>query len=435
VTASAAAVQSARKLYDKGASDVLERLAVEASLADAPQKRVRCGAPPNCACSRRGDAGPGRSDACFRPFIDPMNCRPSTMKYLIVASVFWALSHGEPSFAEAPRCPAEPMAKSGTKVELGDRVISPGVFRLSAEETSPAYLPDFSLIRDKNPRSPMELLGDVVDCADDRSAGATQCFKFFLDGSESRIHKKQLLSPSDSHDIKYRVELDGGEQAVVVESHPGQKRLADGSLVESFSLDLEFGKSATTPWGKEHIEDIAFQPEIPGGSSQMYGLRRVSKSGTVLWSYVYLHKAPGAFVSNDSAINRETILSLELFNLLDAADEAIATSTEATYCKTGRDYRSLGGTAFEIDLIGGLPVDRKSHVIAVKSSDMASIYQSVLQVMISSGELKETDMPIAPSKFAHNTSVRSMAENQNFSQHLLAALRKKYFSKNSNWPT
>jgi hypothetical protein len=241
-----------------------------------------------------------------------------------------------------------------------------------------------------------------------------------------------LLSPSDSHDIKYRVELDGGEQAVVVESHPGQKRLADGSLVQSFSLDLEFGKTATTPWGKEHIEDIAFQPEIPGGSSQMYGLRRVSKSGTVLWSYVYLHKARGAFVSNDSAIDRETILSLELFNLLDAADEAIATSTEATYCKTGRDYRSLGGTAFEIDLVGGIPVDRKGHVIAVKSSDMASIYQSVLEAMTSSGELKETDMPITPSKFVHDTAVRSMAENQKFSQHLLAALRKKYFSTNSN---
>ena len=41
-TASAAAVESARKRYDKGAGDVLELLAAEASVADAQQERVRC---------------------------------------------------------------------------------------------------------------------------------------------------------------------------------------------------------------------------------------------------------------------------------------------------------------------------------------------------------------------------------------------------------
>ncbi len=41
-TASVAAVDSARKRYDKGAGDVLELLAAQASMADAQQERVRC---------------------------------------------------------------------------------------------------------------------------------------------------------------------------------------------------------------------------------------------------------------------------------------------------------------------------------------------------------------------------------------------------------
>lgn len=40
--AASAAVESARKRYDKGAGDVLELLAAEASMADAQQERVRC---------------------------------------------------------------------------------------------------------------------------------------------------------------------------------------------------------------------------------------------------------------------------------------------------------------------------------------------------------------------------------------------------------
>ncbi len=41
-SAAAAAVESARRRYDKGAGDVLELLAAESSLADAQQERIRC---------------------------------------------------------------------------------------------------------------------------------------------------------------------------------------------------------------------------------------------------------------------------------------------------------------------------------------------------------------------------------------------------------
>ena len=42
LSATAAAVQSSQKRYDKGAADILELLTMQSALADAQQERVRC---------------------------------------------------------------------------------------------------------------------------------------------------------------------------------------------------------------------------------------------------------------------------------------------------------------------------------------------------------------------------------------------------------
>lgn len=277
--------------------------------------------------------------------------------------------------------PAFAAADMGAGLKSYEHVSHAGLFEIQPLHAWPFMPPRYRVYRPGIDEAfDVAQLADVVSCNRFGLPVSWFCFDYPLAGKYEVIGD---LSPEIVTTTGVRKIRTKAGRSVTIEVNSAERGiLPDGSQVTPFSFEELLSKMAFGGRCQSELENLESNPGVPGGA-RLWGLRRISAKGDLIWQRVYLIKRLGGIVKNSGEVLAvDPTIGFNSFVFPTASRFAYAATSNVPFYKAtpGADFVDpktrveLAIPVVAIDLSTGSPVTDGQGVRYVSANELIDAY-------------------------------------------------------------
>jgi len=256
-----------------------------------------------------------------------------------------------------------------------------GLYQIEAPHTGSFVPPRYRVYRPSATATfDVAQLADVVSCNVFHLPLSWYCLDYPLAGKYEVIGERspEIVTTSGVRQIRTKA-----GRHLVLEVNPTQSaKLEDGSEVRPYSFEQDFAATAFDGRCKSQLEGFETNPPVLG-DSQIWGLRRLSVKGEIVWDRVYLIRHGGSVINNAGEVLAvDPIIGLNSFIFPARSGLAYGAAANVPFFladpkATTVDPRSMSeapNLVVSIDLMTGLPVTDAANIKAVDHHELVKVY-------------------------------------------------------------
>lgn len=278
---------------------------------------------------------------------------------------------------------AFPAGDTGAGLKSYEHVPHAGLFEIQPLHAWPFMPPRYRVYRPgADEASNVAQLANVVSCNRFGLPVSWFCFDYPLAGKYEVIGDQSPEIVTTTGVRKIRTQAG---RSVTIEVNSAKRGiLPDGSQVTPFSFEELLSKTAFGGRCQSELENLESNPGVPG-AARLWGLRRISAKGDLIWQQVYLIKRLGGIVKNSGEVLAvDPTIGFNSFVFPTASRFAYAATSNVPFYKAtpGGDFvdpktrEELATPVVAIDLATGLPVTDGPGVRSVSANELIEAYAS-----------------------------------------------------------